>query len=83
MRPTVFSHLLDEGQATAARLASLSGLTTTAIKNTVRELKADGFVDQHGDILSLTPDGFDAALAVNPDRVEHAIVAVRKTAVAT
>lgn len=82
MRPTVFAHLLDEGQATAERLASLSGLVLTSIKNTVRELKADGFIDQHGDILSLTPDGIDAALAVNPDSVEHAIVAVRKGAVA-
>ena len=77
MRPTVFWHLQNEGQATAQHLASLSGLVLTSIKTTVRELKADGFVVQNGDILSLTPDGIDAAMAVNAERVEHAIQAVR------
>lgn len=82
MRPTVFWHLLEEGQATAQRLASLSGLVLTSIKTTVRELKADGFIDQNGDILSLTPDGIEIALTVNAERVEHAIQAVRLGAVA-
>ena len=77
LRPTVLWHLLEEGQATAYRLATLSGLTTTAIKDTVRDLVADGFVDRNGDTLALTPDGIDVAVAVDEARVEHAIQAVR------
>ncbi len=82
LRPTVLWHLLEEGQATAYRLASLSGLTTTAIKDIARELKKDGLVDQNGNTLALTPDGIEVATGIDEARVEHAIAAVRTGSVA-
>jgi DNA-binding HxlR family transcriptional regulator len=77
LRPTVLWHLLEEGEATVMQLAALSGITGASIRDTVRDLVADGFIHRNGNILALTPDGIDVAAAVDEARVEHAIQAVR------